>query len=242
MFDAKQKQVHHYEQSWPRRPKGVRMLTYIFCFTTHPATPDVFCIIEARSSMTLTNRDLCHGEKNKLPMILFSTCFKRWAPQETRQNEGSSHAILGKKWSFVSISFWPSNYGGFGHLFNWPHLKWHGLAKYLFTKMWMANRPLFGSVHFVRVERCKTIRRSGDLRSKKQHVQRVEFLSNTSIKFLKCHISHSMVILGVPQLKQRQDGLVNQWLFDEYSWITVISHRIHGAGIFTDIWLIFMVS
>ena len=191
--------------------------------------------------MTPTNRDLCHGEKNKLPMILFSTCFIKIGLRKRLDKMRAAAMSFWTKSDHV-ICFGPSNYGGFGHIFNWPHLKWHGLAKYLFTKMWMANRPLFGSVHFVRVERCKTIRRSGDLRSKKQHVQRVEFLSNTSIKFLKCHISHSMVILGVPQLKQRQDGLVNQWLFDEYSWITVISHRIHGAGIFTDIWLIFMVS
>ena len=88
----------------PEAPKesGITCIYWPLFFASEPIQQPAmfFCIIEAGSSMTPTNRDLCHGEKDKLPMILFSTCFERWAPQETRQNEGSSHAILGKKWSY----------------------------------------------------------------------------------------------------------------------------------------------
>ena len=107
MFVAKQKKVlSPWMKLAPEAPKesGITCVyTDLYFLPQNPSSNprcffDFFCIIEARSSMTQTNRDLCHGEK-KLPMILFSTCFKRWAPQETRQNEGSSHVILGKKWS-----------------------------------------------------------------------------------------------------------------------------------------------
>ena len=109
MFVAKQKRVHHHEWSWPQRPQRSQDTDLHFLPHNPSSNPQCFLHHWSRVEHDPDQPGSLPRWKNKLPMILFSTCFKRWAPQETRQNEGSSRAILGKKWScqfFLALKLW----------------------------------------------------------------------------------------------------------------------------------------
>ncbi len=121
-----------------------------------------FFIIEAGSSMTLTNRDLCHGVwKEICPWFCSVNVSKRWAPQETRQNEGSSHAILGKK-VIISYFFGPQTMVGSGHGCNWIHL--NGMACQVFVHKNVDGKQALVRwvVHFVPVEQWKIFGSDGN--------------------------------------------------------------------------------